>query len=55
MKEKHKIHLSTSSLMSACGILYPIKQTPFLQFIDCKRCKASYEYTTQIKERRKKK
>lgn len=44
-KNKHKVHLGTNSLRSACGIIYPVRQTPcFLKYIDCKRCLASHEY-----------
>jgi len=43
-KSKYKVHLITSSPKSACGIIYPIAQSQFLKYVDCKRCLVSHEY-----------
>ena len=52
VKKGLKIHLVSSVIVhpsSACGIPYPtIQTTCFFKVINCKRCKATYEYRANI-------
>lgn len=51
-KKKHKVHLGSfrgSFPKAACGVPYPLMQTTcFFKQVNCKRCKATYEYRANI-------